>query len=90
MGLCASPNTPTERGFDHFHGFLGDMMDDYLTHRRHGTNYMREDRQEVDPKGHATDIFTQWAIDVIDQKKQFFLYLAHNAPHSPCSHLTNG
>jgi arylsulfatase A-like enzyme len=25
----ASPNTPTERGFDFFHGFLGDMMDDY-------------------------------------------------------------
>ena len=24
-----SPNTPNERGFDFFHGFLGDMMDDY-------------------------------------------------------------
>ncbi|MHC4738468.1 MAG: sulfatase-like hydrolase/transferase [Planctomycetota bacterium] len=27
LGL-ASPNIPNERGFEHFHGFLGDMMDD--------------------------------------------------------------
>ena len=27
---------PNSRGFDHFHGFLGDMMDDYYHHRRHG------------------------------------------------------
>ena len=44
---------------------------------------MRKDREEIDPKGHATDLFTDWAIDVIDQKKQFFLYLAYNAPHTP-------
>ena len=28
LGL-ESPNIPTDRGFDHFHGYLGDMMDDY-------------------------------------------------------------
>lgn len=82
LGLT-SPNTPTERGFDHFHGFLGDMMDDYVTHRRHGKNYMRRDLEEIDPAGHATDLFTQWACDVIDRKRQFFLYLAYNAPHTP-------
>ncbi len=52
------PNTPTGRGFDFFHGFLGDMMDDYWTHLRHGHNFMRRNKQVVDPKGHATDIFT--------------------------------
>ncbi len=82
LGL-SSPNTPTERGFDHFRGFLGDMMDDYETHRRHGNNYMRRDGQEIDPKGHATDLFTDWTIETIDQKKQFFIYLAYNAPHTP-------
>jgi len=86
LGL-ASPNTPNERGFDHFAGFLGDMMDDYYTHRRHGFNYMRLNDKEIDPKGHATDLFTQWAIDYIRQRARstqpFFLYLAYNAPHSP-------
>lgn len=86
LGL-ASPNTPNERGFDHFAGFLGDMMDDYYTHRRHGFNYMRLNDKEIDPKGHATDLFTQWAIDYINERsksrQRFFLYLAYNAPHAP-------
>ena len=86
LGL-ESPNTPNERGFDFFHGFLGDMMDDYFTHLRHGNNYMRLNEKEIDPEGHATDIFTDWAIDYIHQQKKsskpFFLYLAYNAPHFP-------
>ena len=84
LGL-ESPNTPTERGFDTFHGFLGDMMDDYNNHRRHDINYMRKDRQEIDPKGHATDLFTGWAIDYLKERKgqPFFLCLAYNAPHAP-------
>ncbi|WP_345327948.1 sulfatase family protein [Novipirellula rosea] len=87
LGL-ASPNTPCERGFDHFHGFLGDMMDDYYTHRRQGHNYMRHNDKQIDPEGHATDLFTQWADDYISEhaastESPFFLYLAYNAPHFP-------
>jgi len=86
LGL-ATPNTPNERGFDHFHGFLGDMMDDYYNHRRHGFNYMRLNGEEIDPEGHATDLFTQWAVDYLRERSQakqpFFLYLAYNAPHTP-------
>ncbi len=67
LGLT-SPNTPNERGFDDFHGFLGDMMDDYYNHRRHGFNYLRLDNKEIDPKGHATDLFTQWAIDYLRER----------------------
>jgi len=82
-----SPNTPTERGFDTFHGFLGDMMDDYWTHLRHGQNFMRKDMEVIKPKGHATDIFTGWANDYLTEraaaKVPFFLYLAYNAPHDP-------
>lgn len=85
LGLDA-PNLPTLRGFDFFHGFQGDMMDDYFTHRRHGINYMRRNREVVDPPGHATDVFTQWACQWIEQQRAdrpFFLYLAYNAPHDP-------
>ena len=86
LGL-ESPNTPNERGFDFFHGFLGDMMDDYRTHLRHGNNYMRLNQKEIKPEGHATDIFSGWAIDYFREAKQkdapFFLYLAYNAPHFP-------
>ncbi|MHC4435951.1 MAG: sulfatase-like hydrolase/transferase [Planctomycetota bacterium] len=82
-----SPNTPNERGFDHFGGFLGDMMDDYYNHRRHGNNYMRLDGNQIDPEGHATDLFTKWSIDYINDRAKsdqpFFLYLAYNAPHTP-------
>ena len=44
-----SPNTPTERGFDFFHGFLGDMMDDYWTHLRHGHQF-----HAAQPGGHRS------------------------------------
>jgi arylsulfatase A-like enzyme len=82
-----SPNTPNDRGFDLFEGFLGDMMDDYWTHRRHGLNLMRHNHDVVDPQGHATDIFTGWACDYLETRAKaagpFFLYLAYNAPHDP-------
>jgi arylsulfatase A-like enzyme len=81
------PNIPNHKGFDHFKGFLGDMMDDYYTHRRDGINWMRENEKEIDPKGHATDLFTNWAIDYVIEKNKsqspYFLYLAYNAPHFP-------
>jgi arylsulfatase A-like enzyme len=87
LGL-ESPNTPNERGFDFFHGFLGDMMDSYTTHLRHGINYMRRNAEVIEPEGHATDLFSAWAADYLHerakQKEQpFFLYLAYNAPHFP-------
>jgi arylsulfatase A-like enzyme len=82
-----SPDTPNGRGFDYFKGFLGDMMDDYYTHLRGGINWMRCNEKVIDPKGHATDIFTDWAIDYLNGQQNedtpFFLYLAYNAPHFP-------
>ena len=82
-----SPNTPTERGFDFFHGFLGDMMDDYWTHLRNGYNFLRRNQEVVNPKGHATDVFTDWACEYLEERAKarqpFFLYLAYNAPHDP-------
>lgn len=86
LGLEA-PDRPNDVGFDFFHGFLGDMMDDYYTHLRHGQHYMRKNEEKVDPEGHATDIFTDWATEYLksrnDDEDPFFLYLAYNAPHTP-------
>ena len=86
LGL-QSPNTPNERGFDFFHGFLGDMMDSYTSHLREGKNYMRRNDQVIEANGHATDVFTNWAADYLRErakiKQPFFLYLAYNAPHFP-------
>lgn len=91
LGL-ESPNTPNERGFDHFHGFLGDMMESYTTHLRHGNNYMRLNQETIEPAGHATDLFAEWAADYLRARahartqgkpQPFFVYLAFNAPHFP-------
>ncbi len=86
LGL-ESPNMPGERGFDLFHGFLGDMMDDYRTHLRGVHNFMRRNQQVIEPEGHATDLFSDWACDYLQERAQaggpFFLYLAYNAPHDP-------
>lgn len=85
LGL-ASPNLPTERGFDHFHGWLGDMMDDYWSHRRHEVNYLRRGTETIDPPGHATELFTQWTLDWLrqrDRSRPFCCYLCYNAPHAP-------
>ena len=87
LGL-QSPNLPNERGFDSFHGFLGDMMDSYTSHLRQGTNYMRRNTEVIEPKGHATDLFSDWAVEYLHERAKakdepFFLYLVYNAPHFP-------
>jgi len=86
LGFTA-PNTPNDRGFDHFKGFLGDMMDDYWTHLRGGENWMRLNRDPIDPEGHATNLFTDWTLEYLKERagtgQPFFLYLAYNAPHFP-------
>ncbi|GMU21913.1 MAG: sulfatase [Phycisphaerae bacterium] len=79
------PNTPNARGFDLFQGWLGGMMDDFYKHRRKGVNDMRHDERSIDPEGHATELFTRWAIDYLKRppREPFFLCLAHVAPHKP-------
>jgi len=49
---------------------------------------MRLNAETIDPPGHATDLFTDWASDYLRQRAKskdqaFFLYLAYNAPHFP-------
>jgi len=80
-------NWPNQRGFEEFHGWLGDMMDSYWKHERGGTNYMRLNEEPIQPEGHATDLFTEWSIASIKRRaetgKPWFQFLSYNAPHDP-------
>ena len=92
-------NHPLRRGFDHFEGFLGGMLSDYVTHTRRfpdgsDRNMMRRGTETIDPPGHATDLLSDWAGDYLRERgarrrsatakrEPFFLYLAYNAPHTP-------
>ncbi|HEX5667603.1 MAG TPA: sulfatase-like hydrolase/transferase, partial [Chitinophagaceae bacterium] len=67
LGL-ESPNLPNEKGFDLFHGWLEDMMEDYTIKRRLAKNYMRLNQDSIDPKGHATDVFTAWSIEYLRKR----------------------
>ncbi|MEO1527686.1 MAG: arylsulfatase [Planctomycetota bacterium] len=83
-------DTPPERGFDRYFGFLSGAINfftgaDWQT----GENLMRLDDEEFQPSGdfYSTDAFTDYAIEFLDeartQDQPYFLYLAHNAPHFP-------
>ena len=76
---------PNDRGFDEFHGFLGGAHPYWIAGSRSKIMHNREN----DPlaKGHATELFTQWAENFIREnagkESPFFCYLAYNAVHGP-------
>jgi arylsulfatase A-like enzyme len=62
------------------------MMNDYYNHLRMGKNWMRRNKEVIKAEGHATDVFSRWSIDYINEQakdKPFFLFLSYNAPHFP-------
>ncbi|MCP4300706.1 MAG: sulfatase-like hydrolase/transferase [Gammaproteobacteria bacterium] len=76
---------PNDRGFDEFRGFLGGAHSYWITEGRSKILHNREpDRTS---KGHATELFTQWAEKFIRENAAkdapFFCYLAYNAVHGP-------
>ena len=76
---------PNDRGFDEFRGFLGGAHPYWITEGRSKILHNREpDRTS---KGHATELFTQWAEKFIRENAEadapFFCYLAYNAVHGP-------
>ena len=84
LGALAG-DVPNDRGFDEFHGFLGGAHPYWIAGSRSKIMHNREH----DPlaKGHATELFTQWAEDFIREnagkESPFFCYLAYNAVHGP-------
>jgi len=87
--------TPTDRGFDHFLGFLEGACDYFpfrKTSGRKNRSIWRNEtilnQDDYPPETYLTDLFTQEAVEVIESKhgrgtKSFFLFLSYNAPHGP-------
>ena len=83
-------DTPPDRGFDRFFGFLGGGINYYTgVDDPSGDNLMRLDREvyEVPDDFYSTDDFTDYALEFMkegqEKEKPFFLYMAYNAPHFP-------
>jgi len=78
-----APNTPNERGFDEFYGFLGGAHP-YMLGR---ASRLMHNKQPYSEDMHLTDYFTQKALDFIrdcaQRKQPFFCYVPYNAVHGP-------
>jgi len=72
------PYVPSEQGFE-----------DGLYFRHGNSHYfditLERNLKPVPTKGYLTDIFTDAAIEFVEENRNrpFFLYLAYNAPHTP-------
>ena len=77
---------PRQRGFDYQYGaMIGEL--DYFTHEEHHVLDWYRDNQPVREKGYTTQLIGNDAVRLIekhDTSRPLYLYLAFNAPHTPC------
>ena len=87
VGHHLESQLPENQGFDYFYGLYMGMVDNYFPpHDYLGGHALHCQRKPVKTEGYMTDLFTEEAIKVIENKtddKPLFLYLAYNAPHDP-------
>lgn len=86
------PSRPNDQGFDesviHLSGGMG-QVGDFTTYFQGDNSYfdpvLWHNGQQEPFEGYCSDIFTDKAMDFIEQNAQspFFCYLAFNAPHTP-------
>ncbi|QCX37415.1 arylsulfatase [Aureibaculum algae] len=80
---------PMQRGFDNFYGIVPGAANLFKPVHPRGIVSGNEKIEITDPDFYTTDVFTDNAIQFINQSKNksadkpFFLYLAYNAPHWP-------
>ncbi|MCL4108988.1 UNVERIFIED_CONTAM: hypothetical protein GTU68_052626 [Idotea baltica] len=77
---------PSQRGFDHFYGFLEASVDYYKHTSNRGQVDWQRNGTTVNQQGYATDLLTTEAIQFIakrDKLKPLCMVVAYNAPHSP-------
>jgi len=76
---------PTNHGFDKFYGFVSGNVD-YISHwGDHLDHDWFHGRKEVKEEGYTTHLINKYALQFIEENRTspFFLYIAHEAPHSP-------
>lgn len=76
---------PRQYGFDTSYGYLHGQIDPYTHLYKFGDRTWHRNDKFVEEKGHATDLITDEAVRVVEQKhdKPFFLYVAYSVPHHP-------
>lgn len=88
LGYAAKYN-PTLQGFDDFTGFVSGNIDYHAHIDQEGyLDWWKGDTIDNEA-GYTTDLITEYGVEYITKnnpektKKPFFLYLPHEAPHSP-------
>lgn len=85
LGKMGEAYAPQSRGFDHFYGFRGGVIDYYKHTGSRGLDWQRNGKEIVE-EGYATELFAAEAVKLLkgrDKAKPVFLYVPFNAPHSP-------
>ena len=77
---------PVRHGFDHFIGYLSGNVD-FISHiDQAGNADWWHDQKLTTEVGYSTHLITRHAVGFIDQhanRRPFFLYVPHEAPHYP-------
>ena len=81
-------DTPIQRGFDRYFGFLEGATNFFTGVGTSGKITYRVDEKpyEIPKDFYTTTYFTDYALKYIEERdkdKPFFMYFAHNAPHYP-------
>ena len=87
LGICNKAFWPTNRGFDHFSGFMGGTTDYYTHNMTDGYDYRADTDVDYTANGtYDTTLIRDKANEVIsghDKNSPLFLYLPFHAPHDP-------
>lgn len=87
VGKWQSRDSALDRGFDRFYGPMCQAKISYFHEVQDNPYYLDRERVELPPDFYLTDALNDYAASFLDealaQKKPFFLYVAHIAPHWP-------
>jgi len=86
LGAADEAHAPRKRGYDHFYGFRGGVID-YYTHMtdKDGLDWQRNG-ETLEEEGYSTDLFAAEAVSLLknrDKRKPVFMVICFNAPHGP-------